>query len=262
TATGSSVSAVGFLLAGSGADEIEVTILEDNGQQDVRDWTVLGSRTRHITTGDQWVRWRSGEILTTPGKQYGVRLKSTDASNFQVYRRNKDSNSYVGGQAHNSNGTAQNFDLNVTVSADNDGTIITMNKRTPGLGSLQSANYGQRWAQTFTAKGKALAGVDLWAAGANNYWDLDFEWKVHQGGPGGTQIGPTKITKAGYQSSGIGLHAVSYNLSEVPLTAEQTYCIEVTIYDPPPESNGYNPFVMVAADEDDDTYTGGIAYKY
>jgi hypothetical protein len=259
TATGTSVTGVGFVVAGTSATTIEVALLENNGEPDVRDWLEVGSRLRRQVKpgGDQWVRWRSGEIPTIPGRQYAVRLRSTDGANFQPMMRGKDANSYVGGRAYNRDGTPQFFDLNVTVFVDNDGTVITMSKRECCLGNLQSQNYGQRWAQTFTAQGTSLAGVDLWAAGANGIWDLDFEWKVHEGGPDGAIIGPTKITKAGFQASGVGLHGASFNPGDVPLIPGQTYSVEVVISNPPPKSNGFNPMVM-----DNDSYDGGIAHQY
>jgi len=167
-----------------------------------------------------------------------------DGHNFQPMMRNKDANSYVGGRAYNRDATPQNFDLNVTVFTDNDGTIVTMNKREGCEGSLQGQNYGQRWAQTFNAGGTSLAGADLWAAGANGIWNLDFEWRIHDGGPDGPQIGPSKITKAGFQASGVGLHGVSYSPGDVPLVPGQIYTIEAIISNPPPKSNGFNPFVM------------------
>ena len=104
-------------MAGTSAGSIEVAVLEDNGEPNIRDWLEVGARPRRNVKagGDQWVRWRSGEIPTVPGRRYAVRLRSADGGSFQPMMRNKDANSYVGGSAHNSDGTPQNFDLNVTV---------------------------------------------------------------------------------------------------------------------------------------------------
>jgi hypothetical protein len=254
TATGTSVTGVDWVNADDDTDNAEVAILKDNGMPDLRNWQVLGTRTlmAHLGAGgDHWVRWRSGEIPLVAGTRYAVRLKALGGDGrLQPYRRDKDTDSYVGGRAYNSAGVAQNFDLCLVVFADNDGTRVTMNKRTMGIGALRDGNYGQRWGQTFVAQGTFLAGVDVWAAGADNVWDLDFTWKVRVGGPTGLQIGSTKRTKAAYQSFGSGLHGVSYSYGEIPVVAGQTYFVEFANYP------GFNPYVM-----DDDSFPQGIAYQ-
>jgi len=257
TATGTSVTGVAFVLAGTSAASATVSILRDNGNANPVNWTLVGSRQEpgigNLT--DNWVRWRSGEIPTIPGVRYAVKVEGNDG-NIQPLKRNKDGNSYVGGRAYNAAGQAQNFDLQYVVFADNDGTICTVNKRTGGIGTLRDGYFSTKWGQTFTAGGTSLAAVDCWAAGANNRWDLDFKWRIRADGPNGDQIGPTKITHAGFFGAGAGLHGVSYSHDEVPLRPRQTYFIEFSIYDPPPESNGFNPYIT------DDPYGGGIGYQW
>jgi len=246
TATGTSVTGVDFVIADGDSPNAEVAILEDNGNPDVRAWRFVGSRTMSGVGAvtDNWVRWRSGEIPMTPGKRYAVRVSVTGGDNkLQPYKRNHDANSYgpSKGQAYNSAGQPQSFDLNYVVFADNDGTRITMNKRTGGVGNLQDGNFRDRWGHTFTAGGTSLAGVDVWAAGAENRWDIDFTWRIRENGPTGRQIGPTKTTQAGYQAFGVGLHGASYNPGDVPLIAGHTYFVEFAALTPPPESPGFNP---------------------
>ncbi len=252
-ATGTSVTGVVWVNADDDTDNAEVAILRDNGASDVRNWRLLGSRTviDHLgACDDHWVRWRSGEIPLVPGEQYAVRLTPLAGDRrIQPYKRNKDSHSYVGGRAYNSAGVPQTFDLCFVVFADNDGTRITMNDRVRNDGVLRDGNYGQRWGQTFVARGTFLAAADVWAAGANHVWDLDFTWKVREGGPTGPQIGPTKKTKAAYQAFGLGLHGVSFSYGEIPVVAGQTYFIEFANYP------GFNPLVM-----DADSFNEGIAY--
>ena len=275
TAEGINVTGVSFYLAGATAAQADVAILEDNGSSDVRNWTLIPSpngtnplqrganpqREMQIGAGtDNWVRWRSGEIPTIPSKKYAVRItgrKTNGVEEFFVpYRRMKDSQSYDGGRAYNSSGIAQNFDLNYVVFSDNDGTIVTVNKRTNGVGDLRDGHFDFGWGQTFIAQGKSLAAADCWAAGANNHWDLEFMWQVHEGGPNGPQIGPTKRTLGAFFSHGVGLHGVSFNPGEVPLVEGQTYFIAFIISNPPPDSNGFNPMFT------DDPYDGGIAYRW
>lgn len=271
-ATGTAVRGIMFAYAGDDPDNVEVAVLKDNGNANVVDWQFIGARVEPQVgdVTDNWVRWRSGEIPTVPGVKYAVRLTANGGSgNLQPYKRDKDANSYANGRAYDAQGNPQNFDLNITVFSDNDGTIVTMNRRVTGLGYLcDEGFFGPRWGQTFVAKGKGLAGADVWAAGAERKWNLEFLWKVRQGGPTGPQIGPDKITLAAYQAFGVGLHGVSYNPGEVPLTRGQTYFIEFNIHNPPPESPGFNPYLMKPASgascgggDDHDSYADGIAYR-
>jgi len=262
TATGTSVTGVVFVVADSDSTGAEVAILRDNGNPDVRYWQLVGSRSMSnpgaIT--DNWVRWRSGEIPTVPGTRYAVRIGVTGGDNkLQPFKRNHDANSYgpSKGRAYNSAGQPQDFDLNYIVFADNDGTRVTMNKRTGGVGNLQDGNFRDRWGHTFTAGGTGLAGVDVWAAGAEHKWNIDFTWTIRENGPTGRPIGPVKTTQAAYQAFGVGLHGASYNPGEVPLVAGRTYFIEFAALNPPPESPGFNPYVM-----DYDSYGGGMPYRY
>lgn len=271
-ATGTSIRGIMFAYAGDDPANVEVAVLKDNGQPNITNWQLIGSRIEPQVgdVTDNWVRWRSGEIPTVPGSRYAVRLTAVGGSGYlQPYKRDKDSNSYASGRAYDAVGAQQGFDLNITVFSDNDGTIVTMNRRVTGLGYMCDVGFfGTRWGQTFIAKGKGLAAADVWAAGANHKWDLNFLWRVRQGGPTGAQIGPDKITFAAYQSFGVGLHGVSYNPGEVPLTKGQTYFVEFNIWNPPPESPGFNPYLMKPSPgatcnggDDNDDFPEGIAYR-
>lgn len=266
------VRGISFNVAGSPSRSVEVALLEDNGLSDVRNWRLITSRIEPavVQDGDNWVRFRSQDAPVTAGKKYAVRLTAlSPGATIQPYKRNKDGYSYVGGQAYNAQGQPQNYDLNVTVFGDNDGTIVTMNRRTKGLGWLCDNFYwGQRWGQTFIAHGAGLAAADVFAAGANSDWNLTFGWKVREGGPTGAQIGPTKTTQAAFQGAGAGLHGVSFNPGEVPLVPGQTYFVEFYIVNPPADSNGFNPYVMspqsdspCGGGDNVDSFDEGIAYR-
>ncbi len=239
TATGLSVTGVSFVLAGQAPSAVDVSILEDNGNPDPVTWTVLGTRSPAVLCADcdNWVKWRSGEIATVPGRKYAIRL-SARGGTMSPYKRDKDTWSYVGGRAYSGNGTAQSFDLNCVVFADNDGTFVTVQKRTGGsIGTLHDL-FSEGWGQTFVAKGNGLAGADLWAAGPGTY-DVDFTWRILDGGPDGPQIGPTKTTQAASLASTTGLHGVSYSHGEVPLVRGQTYFIEFFAAN----SSGFDPYM-------------------
>lgn len=264
-ATGRSIRGVTCSFAGAAPNNLFLAVLEDNGDPNPVNWPVLGERfVMLIGSGpsDNWVRWRSGEIPTIPGRTYAIRIRGVGGPNnggIQPYKRNHGPGSYPYGQAYNHDGVPSNENLNVTVFSDNDGTIVTMNKRTPEMGELKSPNYwGTRWGQTFTARGTSLAAVDFKASGINDVWELNFRWRVYPGadpaGITGPQIGPTRITNAAWNPS--ALHqAVSYNRDEVPLVPGQKYFIEFEVVDPPAQSPGFNPWIM-----DTDSYAGGHGY--
>jgi len=257
-ATGRYVRGVAFVIADSGPSSgADVSILKDNGNPDVRNWQVIGTR-REPAIGantDNWVRWRSGEIPLEPGTQHAVRITGVGGT-IQPYKRDKDAQSYAGGRAYNEHGTAQNFDLNYVVFADNDGTVVTMNKRGPGVGRLDHDPVASGWAQSFTAQGNSLAGADVFAAGEAGEWDLDFQWKVRDGGPYGPQIGPTKVSRAAWFGPGAGLYGVSYTPGEVPLVPGHTYFIEFFLTDPPTGVEKFKPYVT------DDPYDGGVSWRW
>lgn len=268
-ATGSGIRGASMVLAGTQPQDMTFAILEDNGNANPINWTLIGQRTLNSVSGaggDNWVRWRSGEIPTVPGRKYALRLTGIGGSQgggFQPHKRDKDASSYptAKGRAYNGTGTAQNFDLNVLVFSDNDGTVVTMNKRTRGMGELKSPGYfGTRWGQSFVARGTSLAAVDVKSAGANGVWDMDYRWRVWPAqdstGPTGPQIGPTKLTNAAWNAGGFH-QGVSYSENEVPLTPGQKYMIDYEAVNPPPESFGFNPYIM-----NDDSYSGGHGYRW
>lgn len=255
-ATGASITGVSWILAGTDAKTIRASVLRDDGGSDPARWPLVSAAaSRRDSVGantDNWVRWRSGEVPTEPGQRYAIRLDG-EGGGFAVYNRSKDSKSYAHGRAWDGGGHAQDFDLNVTVFTESRGTAVLLDKTTEGLGELRDGFFGGRWGQTFRAtRGGSLAAVDVWAAGADGHWDLDFTFRVRQGGADGAPVGPVKTTRAAYQAAGAGLHAVSYSRDEVPLEAGQTYYVEFT------NPEGFNPYVM---DDAADAYDGGAAWK-
>jgi hypothetical protein len=259
TATGTSITGVSWKLAGTNATRVRASIRAEGADPNPATWplaSAAASKEDSVNAqADNWVRWRSGQVPTTPGARYAVKLEGVQGGDrkFAPYDRAKDTKSYAGGQAFDAAGAAQPYDLHVTVFSDNDGTAILLSKTTEGLGDLRDGYYDQKWAQTFKAvQGTSLASVDVWAAGADNNWNLDFTWRVLKGGPAGTQVGPMKTTKAAYQAFGAGLHGVSFNPGEVPLDAGGIYTIEFT------NPIGFNPYVL---DSGADAYPDGAGYQ-
>ena len=251
-ATGTSVRGVSWIMAGWGeynGDWAEVSILEDNGNADVRNWRVLGSKIENsiASDSDEWVRWFSGQIPITPGKKYAVRIWVNGGC--AIYKRDKDGNSYPHGSAYDEAGSPRSYDLNVTVFVDRNSQMVTHTRLSYGPGTFISSLNDTQWGQTFVASGNGLAAADLFAASTDASFDLT--WRIRKGGPAGPQIGPAKTTQGAYFASTTGLFGVSYNPNEVPLIPGQTYYIEVT------DTIGFTPFVQ----EGWNSYSDGAAFR-
>ncbi|MBW8042205.1 MAG: carboxypeptidase regulatory-like domain-containing protein [Planctomycetes bacterium] len=249
-ATGTSVRGISWMMAGwnlYNGKYADISILEDNGEGDVRNWTLLGTKRENniASDSDEWVRWPSGQILLTPGKQYAVKIWVLDGC--AVYKRDKDGSSYPNGRAYDINGNPQTFDLNVTVFVDRNNQSVTHTRLNPGPGNFDGGLSDTRWGQTFVATGTSLLAADLFAASADGNFDLT--WKIRQGGPNGAQIGPTKTTQGAYFASSTDLVGVSYNPNDVTLVPGQTYCIEVT------DTMNFTPYTQ------GNSYSDGTAYR-
>jgi hypothetical protein len=256
-AQGTSVRAVSWKMAGwglYGGETATITVLEDNGTGDVRNWTPIGSATDGVlaSDSDEWVRWNSGDVPMTPGKQYAVQVEVTGGQ--AIYKRDKDSQSYQDGRAYDANGVAQDFDLNMTVFTDRVDSV-THTRRSSGPGDFDGSLADTRWGQSFVASGDSLAAVDLFAAGGDPF---DVTWIIREGGPDGPQVGPTKITSGAYFASSTDLLGVSYNPGEVPLVPGETYYIDVL------DTGNFTPYTQPLWNlyDDGQAYRNGLPTGY
>jgi len=230
-ATGTSINRIQFRIPGWNCSSIAVSVHESNGGN-ILTWPQVGpTKTVSPGYGDLWVGYRSGEVPTTPGKTYAIKLTGLGSNpNFAIYRRIEDGHGYAQGQAYDANGNPRNMDLLICVFSDNDGTIIPYIDTT--IGNVEDlAGTAHTWGQTFRATGVALAAVDCFIAAST--WDIDVTFRIREGGPNGPQVGPTKTAQALYQASTCGLVGVSYAPGEVMLTPGNTYYIEMTSPDSP-----------------------------
>jgi len=251
-ATGTSVRAVSWMMAGwgkYGGKHADISILENNGDTDVRNWTLIATKTKDSIASDTdlWLRWPSGQIPITPGKKYAVKIWVLDGC--AIYKRNKDGSSYPHGRAYDINGNPQPFDLNVTVFVDRNNQIVTHTRLNPGPGQFIDELSDTRWGQTFVATGTSLAAVDLFAASTDDNFDLT--WKIREGGPNGEQVGPTKTTQGAFFASSTDLVGVSYNPNDVTMVPGQTYYIDVT------DTINFTPYVQ----EPWNSYSDGTAFR-
>ena len=251
-ATGTSVRGVSWKMAGwgqYGGKSGNITILEDNGNPDVRNWKALGTKsdTHLASDSDEWVRWPSGSIGLTPGKAYAIKVQVDGGC--AIYKRNKDGMSYPHGRAYDENGNPQSFDLNVTVFVDKNDQMVTHTRLGSGPGDFDGSLNDTTWAQSFVATGTSLAAVDLFAA--SGMADTELTWRIREAGPSGPFIGPMKTTRGAYFASSTDLIGVSYDPGQVSLIPGQTYCIEAS------SPFGFTPYVQPSWN----AYSDGRAYR-
>ncbi len=257
-ATGTAITGIDFKLAGANAANVQVTIHQSNGGN-VTTWPQVGItrvRTGVGALADQWLRYRSGEIPTTPGTTYALKLTGLGGappSDFAVFRRIDGGTGYALGQAYNQAGSGQTFDLYAIVMSDNDGTVIPYTSVINDGGAL--TDWAFSWQQKVRAIGSGLAGVVIYSAGAD--WDVPLRFRARTGSPTGTQIGPMKVGRGAFQSGGASMAAASWNPGEIILTPGQDYFIEVTGH-PEGGSLGLNPSHFTRAEN---AYPFGDAYK-
>lgn len=107
-ATGNNLISIGLRMAGPASGNVMVTIHNGDNPSAAQ---IGPSRTLNIsTTNGQAAYWSAGEVPTTPGQTYYVRLKPTTpppSGVDQIY--NVNSNQYSGGQAYR-DGVAQSYD--------------------------------------------------------------------------------------------------------------------------------------------------------
>ncbi len=234
-ATGTSITGVDFKLAGTNATRMLVSIHSDNGGN-ITTWPQVGiSRSKGGLgpLGDQWLRFRSNEIPTVPGQRYALKLtgQSGNPNNeYAIFRRTENGQGYAQGQAYNSAGTAQNFDLYAIVFSDNDGTVVPYCAIEWDGGDL--AGWAGVWTQEIKAVGNSLAGATLYYAAPD--WHMPGTMRVRTGSPTGLQVGPAKTAWSASMAAESAFFSASWNPGEVPLTPGQVYYLEVS-------STGFNP---------------------
>lgn len=254
-ATGTSITRASFAKAdNTSGGSINFSIHQSNGGN-VETWPQVGparSRSRGGYGGDHWVSWDAGEVATTPGQTYAIRLFASNGVNIQPYW--SDDSFYTGGRGYRGNqASPANHDYYIIVYSDNDGTIHTMTNRSHGYNNL-FAEYHQKFAQSYTARGTSFAGSTLMATlGGASGWNFTVQVSLHSGTPGGPQVGPTKTMPCAFAPFA-GVAGAAFALGEAPTTIGQTYWI---VYERP-GGLGFNAYTM----NEGDTYSGGTGAYY
>lgn len=253
-ARGKSITRIKARLAGTAARNLRISVHADDGTPSPVTWPQVGNaKVRYTGEGntyltDIFVAWTSGEVPTTPGNRYAVRLSDAEGNaDFTPFRIQGTAENYDSGTAFK-NGVATDFDLHMLICSDSDGTVVTKGIVEDFNGN-QLAGWGNEWGQSFTAGGHSLAGFDLWFA-HDQSWQQEAVVTIHREDRLGEQIGPTKGTKSAYQTPGSGWMAVPYGPGEVVLEPGERYYLKL-------QSGGMNCYLAPAASE----YAEGIAYR-
>ncbi len=252
-ATGVGISRVAFAKAdATTGGTIDVSILRDTGGN-VETWTQVGptrSVNRGGSGGDHWVSWDGGEVTTTAGNRYAVRLSASNGISIQPFWSND--TFYASGTGYRATqSNPAGHDYYMAVFADNDGTTATIMVRSGNIGNLPSLGWKTMWAQGYTARGTSFAASSLMATvGGSSGWNFTIKAHVHSGSPSGPQVGPTKTVPVAFRPF-IGCAGVAFGPGEVPTTPGQLYWI---VY----ENNNGSGFNAVHMTENGgNTYSGG-----
>jgi len=227
-ARGTSITHAHYKLAGCKAQSTRVSIHEVN-ESSPADWKQVGPERidEHIgALNDNWVGWRSGEIKTTVGQRYAMRIEgrgpSDDNTISMLVHRDALGPGYDKGTAY-ADGKEQPYDIYSTVSSDIDTVIPYMRIHDIKPGKLAGSG---RWSQTWVAQGKSLAAVDLLVAWADDQDGVAAEIRIHEKNPSGKVVGVTKRSHTAWWGPGHGFLGFAWLPGEVELTPGKTYCAE------------------------------------
>lgn len=260
-ARGTSITHVHFRLAGTKAEIARVSIHKvDEGLSPDR-WKRVGPERIADKLGalkDNWVGWRSGEVVTIPGQRYAVRIAG-EADGLpedmaMLVHYDNVGPGYEKGTAW-VDGIKQQCDIYGSISSDSDGTVIPYMR----IYEIKPGELGGTgtWSQTWVAQGKSIAAVDLLVAWgmSEDVKGVQAEFRIREGGPNGKIIGVPKRTFTAWWAPGMGFLGAAWQPGEVSLTPGKTYCVECVAISP---SKGYNVAVI---NSPNNAYPRGMAFR-
>jgi hypothetical protein len=248
TARGTGVTAVGFKLATDGVDgdgpgkQDVIVSIHRPVEGDPESWPQVGpaGRVLGVDCGGAkgyWhsAGWSSGEVPTTPGETYAVRLRpAAEQGSFQAFWRPRGGGArrlFRAGAAGTRERGFVDRDLWLAVSGDGDGLLIPYAKRVHREFHALT-RFARRWSQTYVARGRGLAAVVLYAAVSGAQPPLArqrLRVRVRAGGPEGPVIGTEKIAAGNGNYTGDaswGSFVLAYAPGEVPLEPGATYALD------------------------------------
>lgn len=242
-ARGTSITHVHFKLAGTKSQSTRVSIHEVRQGAPPESWKQIGVERIDPKLGslsDNWVGWRSGQVPTTPGGMYAIRIEGApdgdggEAGLGILIHRDAVGPGYEQGTAY-ADGKEMPYDIYASVSSDSDGTVIPymrVHDVKPGI----LIGWGT-YAQTWKAMGRSLAAVDFLVAWTDDMKGVTAEVRIREGGPKGKVIGVTKRTHTAWWGPGHGWLGAAWLPGEVQLEPGRTYCVEFEATD---DCKGYS----------------------
>ncbi len=247
TAAGTSITNVGFRVVHDGVDgggpggQTLLASIHNAGPGTPDTWEQVGPAVPvpQVDSGgpkcyDFTAGWNSGEVPTTPGGVYAVHLTAEQPDGtFQVFWRADDDRSAdcyrVGAKGENG---FRGRDLWIYIAGDADGLLIPYNKRVQKE-YVQFAGFAPKWSQTYVARGRGLAAVQMYIATGGTQPGIQRQRaavRIRKGGPAGPTVGPEKIAIGNGIHTGDaawGTFGVVYAPGEVALEPGTTYAVEL-----------------------------------
>lgn len=172
--------------------------------------------------------WLHGEVPTVPGQSYYLRLWRPDGDEFSLnVSAQKGGRAYVPGHAFYDGRPMPDVDICSVIECDDDG-LWTMVQRQPTDGKGHgSTDMGQ----TFKAIGSFVNVVTIFCTAIEGQY-VKTRFSIHEDGPEGRQVGPTKTCHPwNYRPMG-QVYSVSWQPGEVPVTSGRTYYLKVLADEP------------------------------
>lgn len=233
-ATGLGVTIVGIKAFGA-AHPVRVTLLEGEGPggEMISPPRVSAPAGHEDTKG---VFWAGGEAATVPGRVYTLQMTSADGEPWVPGLAGR-GDVLAEGSAWFDGSARPHSDLGIFVCEDNDGM------RTDYAVSGDWRTFRARsMGQTFIALSRSITYASAVLSGVTGP-PVYARFSIHENGPGGRQIGPSKGVQAAEDA------AVAWGASEIPVVPGKRYYLHI-------ESFGGSRFLATVQP---DTYAPGTA---
>lgn len=251
TATGTSVTSIGFRVAHDGVDgggpgkqDFHITVHRkpgktEEGKETPQYWPQVGwaGVVLDVDSGGAknylWsAGWNSGEMELEPGAVYAACVKPRKVDGvFQAFWQDTTEESHCYRIGSEGTGTWVKQNLWLSIATDGDGLVIPYQKRVhKQFGEL--TKFSSKWSQTYVARGRSLCSVVLYAAVSGSQPALRRQRcmvRLREGGPDGKVIGTSKIAVGNGAHTGDaswGVFGVTFEPGEVPVEPGKTYAIE------------------------------------
>ncbi len=164
--------------------------------------------------GSTLVSWAGSELPTVPGEMYTLVMTARSGEKLVPAVAGR-GDVYSGGQAYFGDSPRPHSDLGIAISEDNDG-MRTCYAVTGGGRMYRAISAGQ----TFVALSRSITFAAAEMSGLEKQ-SAYVRFSIHRRGPGGAQIGPSKVVPPGVGA------AVAWGPGEVPVVPGKSYYLHV-----------------------------------